>query len=102
MEQARTTTATREGEEFEQHAPMFGLIPRRSFERFILIWAIANVVLTLTPVFTSIGNSSEMVGSILPMTIFWSYAVFLSNVALGLTYFLVRARPWAIHGYKEQ
>ncbi|MCP1674843.1 hypothetical protein J2T57_001981 [Natronocella acetinitrilica] len=101
MEQARTATATHEGYEIEKHSPMFGLIPRRKFERFILLWAVANIVLTLTPVFTSIGNSAVMVGSILPMTIFWSYAVFLSNCALGLTYFLVRARPWAIHGYKE-
>lgn len=96
MEQLQSgTPAAHEPLDFERQTPALGLIPRAGFERFILAWAVANVCLTLLPVFTTVGNGTEMVAGILPLTIFWSYAIFLSNVALGLVYFIVRAWPWA-------
>jgi len=81
--------------DFEKASPFLGLIPKRGFERFILFWAMANVVLTLLPVLTSVGNDAGMVAGILPLTVFWSYSVFLSNVAMGVVYFYFRAWPWA-------
>lgn len=89
------TSGTEQLSTLQANTPIAGLIPRGGFEQFILAWAALNVVLTLLPLFSSIGNSAEMVMGFLPLTIFWSYSVFLSNVALGAVFFLFRARPWA-------
>ena len=82
-------------------APFAGLIPQGGFEIFVLVWAFANVLLTLLPVLTLVGNSADMVLGFLPMTILWSYSVFVLNFLLGLVYFYFRAWPWA-ENYEER
>lgn len=69
-----------------------GILPQGSFGRFILLWAAVNIVLTLLPVVTEIGNQRTIIAGILPLTILWSYAVFLSNCVMGLVFYLLRAR----------
>lgn len=87
--------ATSNSTPWAEEAPSAGLVPKRGFERVIFVWAMVNIILTLLPVFAIAGNGADMVLGILPLTIFWSYAVFLSNVAMGVVYFIVRSAPWA-------
>ncbi|MFC3608574.1 hypothetical protein [Stutzerimonas tarimensis] len=76
-------------------APLLGIVPRSRFGKLMFGWAMANVVLTLLPLFIGIGNSAQMVGNILPGTIFYSYVVFTSNCLFAWVFYLRRARPWA-------
>lgn len=79
----------------EAVSPTLGIIPRSRLGRFFLAWAALNVVLTLLPVFTILGNGTQMVAGLLPWTVLYSYAVFTLNCVFGVAFYLLRAKPWS-------
>lgn len=81
--------------DYTSRQPILGIVPRSRFGRVILAWAALNIILTVLPLFTGIGNGSRIVAGLLPLTILYSYAVFCSNCLLGVAFYMHRARGWA-------
>jgi hypothetical protein len=76
-------------------SPWMGIIPRSLAGRLFLLWATANVILTLIPVFTTWMDNTEMVLNTAPTTIFYSFVAFFSNCTLGVAFYVTRAIHWA-------
>jgi len=80
---------------YKTNHPVLGILPKSKTGRIAFAWAFLNILLTVAPIYTNIGNSPEIFAGILPVTILYSYIVFLSNCMMGLFFFQKRALPWA-------
>ncbi|MPZ63495.1 MAG: hypothetical protein GEU93_19865 [Propionibacteriales bacterium] len=72
-----------------------GLIPATRRSRLLYAWGLATFVLTMLPVWDAIANDARIVGSILPLTILWSYGTFTLVNLLAIAIYVLEARPWA-------
>jgi type VI protein secretion system component VasK len=79
----------------EWRNPALGIVPRTPVGAAFWVWGVLNTVLTFLPVWNVAFNEAWLVGEFLPLTVLWSYAVFTSNMLLGITLYLFWARPWA-------
>lgn len=81
-----------------RHMPMLGIIPRSKMGRFFLGWAFLNLILAMLPVFDILGNGSQIVFGVMPMTIFYCYVIYTMNCVFGLIYYFLRGSAWsALH-----
>lgn len=80
---------------YKETSPKLGIFPSSKIGKIFFFWAAFNITLAIAPLFFGIGNNKEMFLGILPITILYSYLVFISNCILGLFFYIYRARPWA-------
>ena len=74
--------------------PILGILPQSGLGQVFFVWAVLNAALALLPVFDILGNSADLGPTGMPVTIFYSYAVFTLNCCLGLAYYTIRGRAW--------